>query len=248
MQIITVAIIKGGTAKSTTAAALAQAAKADGKRVLCVDLDPQCNLTDFLGANPEKPGAYQILRGADPGQTIQQTDQSIDVIAASPDLATERTKPNSASRLRTALLPIKENYDYILIDTPPSMGEVTYNALFASTGLIVPLTVNTSALKGLYQIADIAGQIQERNGELAIIGSIITRYDRRPKINRHLAELIRQQAREAGAPVLAEIREGIAIKEAQELQQSLFDYAPRSKPALDYMELYNMIRRSEDGE
>ena len=89
MQIITAAVIKGGTGKTTTAAALAQAAVQAGKKVLAVDLDPQANLSFFIGADQNAPGSYQLLHGTDAAQLIQTTDQGIDAIAASPDLATE---------------------------------------------------------------------------------------------------------------------------------------------------------------
>ena len=175
MQIITTAIIKGGTGKTTTTAALAQAAAADGKRVLAIDLDPQGNLSLFIGADQNQAGSYQLLHGADARQVIQRTQQDIDVIAASPDLATERTAPASAKRLQEALKPVKGMYDFIFIDTPPQMGELTFNALQASTGIIIPLETDNSSIQGLYQITDIAKQIQQgANTELCILGVIIS--------------------------------------------------------------------------
>lgn len=243
MKIITTAVIKGGTGKTTTAAALAQAAAANKKRVLAIDLDPQANLTFFLSADQNKPGSYQLLHGTAPGEVIQKTEQNIDVIAASPDLSTEKIKPGSAKRLQQAIKPIKGNYDYIFIDTPPQMGELTYNALEASTGLLIPLETDSSSLQGFYQITDIAHQLQDSNPDLSIIGVILTRYDSRPKINRHLQDVIEKAGDLIEAPYLMGIRPGISIREAQALQQSLFDYAPKSKPAVDYMELYKKISK-----
>lgn len=247
MQIITTAIVKGGAGKSTTAAALAQAAADAGKKVLGIDLDPQANFSFFIGADQNRPGAYQLLHLSDAAQLqditplIQETDQRIDLISASPDLATEKTKPASAKRLRRAIEPLKERYDFIFIDTPPQMGELVFNALQASTGLIIPLETDNSSLQGLYQITDIAHQIQNSNPELSIIGTVLTRYDARPKLNRYLQDVIAENGREAGAPLLTEIRAGIAIREAQAMQQSLYSYAPKSKPAKDYKRLYEML-------
>ena len=241
MQILTAAVIKGGTGKTTTAAALAQAAAAAGKKVLAIDLDPQANFTFFIGADQNSPGSYELLHGTDPAQLIQHTAQSIDAISASPDLATERTTPASAKRLQTALDPLKSDYDLIVIDTPPQMGELTFNALQAATGLIIPLETDNSSLQGLYQIADIAHQMQRSNPALTITGVVLTRYDSRPKLNRYLQEVIAERGQEIGAPFLIGIRPGIAIREAQAMQQSLFDYAPRSNPAQDYKKLYEMI-------
>ncbi len=240
-QIIATAIIKGGSGKSSTTAALTQAAAADGERVLAIDLDPQANLTFFLSADQNAPGSYQLLHGQPAADLIQHTEQGLDVIAASPDLATERTTPASAKRLQKALEPLKKSYDWVFIDTPPQMGELTFNALQAATGLIIPLETDNNSLQGLYQITDIAKQIQHSNPKLFIYGTVITRYDARPKINRYLRDVIAEKGREIGAPLLGVIRPGIAIREAQSMQQSLFEYAPNSKPAQDYKELYKSI-------
>ena len=242
MQIITTAVIKGGTGKTTTAAALAQAAAAAGKRVLAIDLDPQANLTFTIGADQNQPGSYELLNGGDPAELLQETPQGITAIAASPNLATERTTPGSATRLQEALKPIKKKFDYIFIDTPPTMGELTYNALQAATGLIIPLEPDNYSLQGLYQITDIAHQMQKRNKDLQIIGVILCRYDSRPKLNRYYQTVIAEKGKEIGAPFLLGIRPGIAIREAQAMQQSIFDYAPRSKPAEDYKQLFEIIQ------
>ena len=239
-MILTTATIKGGTGKTTTAAALAQAAAHEGKRVLCIDLDPQGNLTFILGADGTRPGAFSLLAGEAPGNTIQATGQAVDVIAASPDLATVRTSQGSARRLGKALLPILGNYDHVFIDTPPQMGELTYNSLWAADRLIIPLEADIASLQGFYQILDIAEQIKKGH-PLQVSGIIVTRYDGRPKINRHLLGEIQKAGKTAGAPFLGSIRAGVSIREAQALQVSLYDYAPKSKPALDYLELYRKL-------
>ena len=244
-MILTTAIIKGGTGKTTTAAALAQAAAADGKKVLTVDLDPQANLTAFLDAEQNNPGAFGLLHGADPADVIQTTEQGIDVIAASPDLSTEVTATGSAKRLQAALEPLKKVYDLIIIDTPPIMGELTFNALQAADRLLIPLEADSGSLQGLYQITDIARQIGRSNKGLKIAGTVITRYDGRPKLNKWMYDTIADKGREIGAPLLTAIRAGVAIKEAQSMQENLFQYAPQSNPAKDYEQLYRMITRED---
>lgn len=246
MQILTAAVIKGGTGKTTTVAALAQAAVNAGKKVLAIDLDPQANLSFFIGADQNVPGSYDLLHGADPTQLIQHTEQGIEAITASPDLATEKTTPASAKRLQIALEPIKKNYDWIVLDTPPQMGELTFNALQASTGLIIPLETDNSSLQGLYQIVDIARQIQQSNPVLSILGVILTRYDARTNLNRHFRKVIAERGQEISAPLLMEIRSSIAIREAQAMQQNLYQYAPRSKPAQDYKKLFERIEKIQE--
>lgn len=241
MQIITAAVIKGGTGKTTTAAALAQAAVKNGKRVLAIDLDPQANLSFTIGANQNAPGCYELLNGTPAQELIQSTAQGMEAIAASPDLATIKTKPGSAKRLQQALEPLKGNYDLIMIDTPPQMGELTFNALQAATGLIIPLTADTYSLQGLYNITDIAHQMQRSNPELSIIGVVLTQFDSRPNFKKYIQSIIKEKGEETGAPYLTAIRAGIAVSEAGAMQQSIFDYAPNSNPAQDYMKLYQMI-------
>lgn len=238
MKIITTAAIKGGTGKTTTAAAIAQAAAEDGKKVLCIDMDPQGNLTEFTGAQMDHSGAYELLSGSDAKECIQSTEQGIDVIAGRSDLQNIKTTPGSASRLSDAIKPLKRHYDLIIIDSPPQMSELTFNALMAANGLIIPLEADRSSLQGLYQIIDIADQIREHNKKLKIIGCILTRYDSRSKINRYIHDAIADAGAENGAPLIAEIRPGIAIREAQAMQQSIYKYASKCNPAKDYQLLY----------
>lgn len=243
MQIISTAIIKGGTGKTTTAAALAQAAAADGQRVLCIDLDAQGNLSLALAADVNTPGSYELLLGEDPGELIQTTKQKLDVIPAGPNLVTLTTKTGSAWRLQKALLPIRDNYDLIIIDTPPQIGEVTFNALQASTGIISALVTDNFSLQGLYQIADIAAQVQKSNAELQHIGAMISRYDGRGKIYRMMRDVIASKCKELDIDFYGAVRAGVAIGEAQALQLSLFDYAPNSKQAQDYNAIYSAIKK-----
>jgi chromosome partitioning protein len=241
MKIITAAANKGGTGKTTTIAALAQAAAAAGKKVIVLDMDPQTNATYFIGANMNKDGCYELLHGADPATLIQHTAQGIDVICGSPDLATERTSTGSAMRLQKAIEPLQAAYDYCFIDTPPQIGEPTINALQASTGLIIPLEADHSSMQGLMYLSAIAHHMQKTNPGLSIMGTILTRYNSRPKINRTYQQAIVGVGLAAGAPYLMAIRPGIAIREAQALQKSIYDYAPNSNPAQDYLQLFGMV-------
>ena len=243
MQIITVANQKGGTAKSTTCAALAQAAVSKGLQVLAIDLDPQGNLSFALGANPAAGtgNAYNLLTGRPAVECIQATAQGLDVIPASADLATITSGTGTAHRLRRALEPIKGDYDIIVIDTPPTAGELQYNALMAATGLIIPLQADAFNLQSLYQMTDTARRIQETNDDLQILGVVFTQYDGRSIIARQMQKTIINKAAELGAPYLGTIRGAVSVKEAAALQESLYQYAPKSKPAADYMDVFNYI-------
>lgn len=241
MQIITIANQKGGTAKTTTAAAIAQAGAAQGLKVLAVDIDPQGNLSFMLKADTRHGGSYELLEGEPARRLIQETAQSIDTIPASRNLATISTATGSAQRLQRALQPIRGIYDLIVIDTPPTAGELLYNALQASTGLIIPLQADIFGLQGLYQIADTARQFGRSNPALTVKGFVLTRYSDRSTLAKSMKATITKKAAEIGIPCLAEIREGVAIREAAALQRSLFEYAPKSKPAQDYKQLFTKI-------
>lgn len=241
-MILTVAAIKGGTGKTTTAAALAQAAAKDGMRVLAIDLDGQADLTYCLKGNPDPNGSYGLLKGESLPKTLQHTEQGIDLAAGIANLDVLHSRKGSARRLQTALEPYKGNYDLIIIDTPPSQGELTYNGLQAATDLIIPLAADRFSLQALYSIMDIVEIMRSGNPDLNVLGSVITNYDRRPSFNRFMRDTIKEKGEEMGVPLLMEIRQAVALREAQGVQESLFEYASRSNPAADYMELYKMIK------
>lgn len=241
MQIITAAVTKGGTGKTTTVAALAQAAAYRGRRVLAIDLDAQANLTFMLGA-AAGPGSDLFLAGKDPAKLIQHTAAGIDVIPASPNLAAETSSKGSARRLQKALEPIKRRYDLIVIDTPPTAGEPFYNALQAATGLIIPLQADAFCVASLYQITKTAQQIQASNPALKILGFILTQHNPRSTIARQMQETITERAAAIGVPYLGAVRQAVAIREAAALQTSLFEYAPNCKPAQDYLQIFDALK------
>lgn len=240
-KVITIAEIKGGTGKTTSVLSLAQAGTLHGKKVLVIDLDSQANATALLGADPTKQGAYHLLNKYPIAELIQETELEIDVIAGSPNLATETPTKGSLYRLEQAIEPILSKYDLILIDTPPAFGEMTYNALQASNGLVIALDSSTSSLQGFYLITDLATATKRTNAKLKLLGCIVTRYNPRPILSRQMLEVITEKAKAVKCPVLGQVRQGIAIQEAQAYRKNLFLYAPKSKPAVDYMELYTKL-------
>ena len=248
MQIITAAIIKGGTGKTSSCAALAQAAANAGKRVLAIDLDPSANFSLAIGADQTQSGVFEVLEmGVPAADVVQQTPQGIYAITASPRLATVKTTPASAKRLKTALEPLKDKFDVCIIDTPPTLDEMVFTALQTATGLLVPLEADTNSLQGLYQIADIAEQMRRSNPELKVLGSVLTRFDGRPNINRYLRDVIAEKGEEIGVPLLAAIPVCVALKEAVALQKSIYEYAPRCSAATSYKKLFKTITETMEG-
>ena len=243
-MVIAVAIIKGGTGKTTTAAALLQAAVYDKKRALAVDLDPQANLTACLAASADQEGAWHLLHGSPAHACFEHTKQGIDVIGASSRLATETSCPGSAQRLRRGLEPILSEYDLVIIDTPPTMNELTYNALFATDEVLIPVEADSGSVQGLYQITDIAKQVAvNSSGRTNLLGQVVTRFSKQATLSNLMLERLQSIGKDIGVPVLATIRQGIAIREAQALGKSLYQYKPTSHPAEDYLYLYAEIKK-----
>ena len=240
MQIVTIANQKGGTGKTATAAALAQAAAYSGKRVLAIDLDPQSNLSFALDAQGTGT-SYDLIEKKIPARRLIQTAHGIDLIPASWSLATLQSAPGSAKRLATALQPLKGKYDIVIIDTPPTIGELQYNALQASTGLIIPLQAEIYSIKGLYQIIDTAEQFKKSNPALTVKGVLITRYNGRSTLAKQMRQSIEDTAAKLDIPFIGVIREAVSVQEAAALKENLFEYAPNSNPAQDYMRAFESI-------
>lgn len=239
-HIIAVTNQKGGVGKSTTAQALGAGLSIKGYSVLCVDLDPQGNLSYSMQAAAGGPSSYELLtKRAGAGETIQQTEQG-HIIAASAALSAADMEINTTGkeyRLREALAPVRSQYDFIVIDTPPALGTITINALTAADSLIIPAQAEIFSLQGIGQLASTIQAVKTYcNPSLKIDGVLLTRHSSRAVLSRDMADLIRDTAEQLGTAVYKTIiREGVAIKEAQASRQSIFAYAPKSNAAADYM-------------
>lgn len=242
-MIIAVCSQKGGVGKTTTAQAIATGARAKGKKSLAIDLDAQCNLTYSMGGNSGDVGVYELLTGkATPAQTIQKTTQG-DIITASAALSiadTTFTGKERTTALKDAIKPIKGKYDVITIDCPPSLNTLLINALTAADVAIIPVTADIYPLQSLYQLYQTLKAAQNINKGLKIGGVLFTAHDTRTVLARDLTDVIINTCAEWNIPIYdTKIRKSVAVREAQVKRQSLFDYAPKSKPAIDYMQLIN---------
>lgn len=243
-MILTVAFGKGGSCKTSTAHALVNYAKMNGKKVLAVDCDPQGNFSYALRGDLTAPGLYALLtEQAQAADVIQKTQQA-DLISAGLHLAAAEqqiiTKPGRDFILRSVLEPIKNNYDLVVIDTQPDLNVLLINALTASDTVLLTMQANSFAVLGLYQMQDTISQVKRFcNPDLTIAGIVLAKYKPRQTLASGMREDIAQQAHDMGTKVFnTYIREGVAVEQTQALQQSLFEYAPQSNPAKDYKALF----------
>lgn len=248
--IFTVNNQKGGVGKTTTSHALAAGFATKGKKVLLIDADPQANLSLSVGAEINRPTIYDVLQGkVSVGDAIQQIGE-LDVIPSNILLSgadMEFTKTGREFLLREALEPIVDQYDYVVIDTPPSLGILTVNSLTASDKVIIPMTADIFALQGMDQLGATIQQVKKwTNPNLEIAGILLTKHSSRTILSRDLAETIEVTAQNMGTKVFdTKIREGIAMREAQSQQSDIFAYAPNSNPGLDYALLIDEILTEE---
>lgn len=238
-MILTVSALKGGTGKTTTALALSQAAAADGRRVLLIDLDGQCNLSFSAGADSNHKTSMDLLHGDRANlDMIQRINDNIFIIGASPNLLTEISGTGSALRLKTALQPIKRYFDLIVIDTPSFFGELVFNAMQASEYILIPLHADSYSLQGLSNTLNIIQQIKETNKRLKLLGAILTEFNQRTTFGRFIFDQLQQLQ---SVKLLGTVRKSIAIQEAQNLRRSIFTYKPRCAAAADYLNIYKTL-------
>jgi len=239
-HIIIIANQKGGVGKTTTAHALVTGLINKGYTALAVDIDPQSNLSYAMNAEPDLPGVYELMKGtAVPLDAIQHTEQG-DVITGSLMLSgadMEFTDTGREYILRELLEPLRAAYDYIIIDSPPTLGILTINALTAAHDLIIPLGADAFSLQGLSQLYMTINKVKKHcNPALRIAGLLITRHSGRTVVGRDLKEIIEGKAQFVGAQAFdTVIRESVTIKEAQVQRASLYTVAPRSNAAVDYL-------------
>lgn len=238
-MIITVINQKGGTGKTTTAAAMLAYYDSQGIKALGVDLDPQCNLTLALGAKRSGGNALGMLTGqAGTGSTIQRAAYT-DCIAGAPELsaADEMFSKDigKAYKLREALDQVKGEYEHIIIDSPPALGVLSVNALTAADSIVIPCQADIFSVQGLSQLADTIEQVKKyTNPRLRILGILLTRYNQRATLSRDLREVLEQEAAKLDTVVFnTAIRESVTAKEPIALQASIFS-DPSTNAALDY--------------
>ena len=238
---------KGGVGKSTISAVLLSGLTKKGFSVLAVDLDAQGNLSFTAGADTQnQKNTFQLLtEKVSVPDLIQHTEQG-DIIPSSSSLAGADafiTNTGKEFRLKEALEQIKDNYDYIILDTPPALGILTVNALTAADSAIIPAQADVYSLQGIAQLSETIALVKKYcNPNLKIAGILLTRYSTRAVLNRDIANMMREQAKNLDTKLFkTAIREAVAVREAQISQKSIFDYAPKANVTEDFQNFINEL-------
>jgi chromosome partitioning protein len=247
-RVLAVANQKGGVAKTTTVASLGAAMVEEGKRVLLVDLDPQGCLTFSLGQDPDKlpMSVHEVLLGdIEPSAALVETNEGMTLLPANIDLAgAEAMLLMRAGReyaLRRALAKVKDEFDVVIIDCPPSLGVLTLNGLTAADDVIVPLQCETLAHRGVGQFLRTVSDVQQiTNSELTMLGALPTLYDSRTT---HSRDVLLDVADRYELPVLAPpIPRTVRFAEASASGSSVIA-GRKNKGALAYRDLAASLLR-----
>jgi len=230
---------KGGVGKTTTTVNLGAGLAKLGKKILLVDLDPQANLSQCYGITKPDVTVYEALKSEEDLKPTK-VNENLYVAPSSLDLAGAEMELNSeAGReylLKEIITPIKDDYDYIFVDCPPSLGLLTLNAFTCADEVIIPIQAHFLAIKGLTKIIEVINKIKRRiNKNLEISGVVITLYDKRKILHRDIEETIKTYFKEK--VYNTKIRQNVALAEAPTQGIDIFRYAISSPGADDYWDL-----------
>jgi chromosome partitioning protein len=250
-KIIAIANQKGGVGKTTTTVNLAASLGVLEKKVLLIDADPQANASSGLGIDVEnvENGTYQLLEHITTAESaiVSTTSPNLDLIPAHIDLVAIEIelvdKENRESMLREIIAPIKDKYDYILIDCAPSLGLLTLNALVAADSVLIPIQCEYFALEGLGKLLNTIKSVQKlHNYDLDIEGLLLTMYDSRLRLSNQVVEEVRKHFQKMVFKTI--IKRNIKLSEAPSYGESIIAYDATSRGAKNYISLANEILKN----
>ena len=249
---IAIANQKGGVGKTTTSVNLSACLAAEKKKVLLVDVDPQGNATSGYGVDKSKieRSIYNVLVDGLPiKEAIQKTTfENLHILPATIELAGAEVELVSAisreTKLKRAIDQIKANYDYVIIDCPPSLGLLTLNSLTAADSVLMPIQCEFYALEGVSQLMNTVKLVQQNlNSDLTLEGVLLTMYDSRTKLSMQVAEEVKKHFQERVYQTV--IPRNVRLSEAPSYGQPIIEYDPKSKGAEVYRALAKEVIANE---
>ena len=251
-RVISVANQKGGVGKTTSTVSLAAALAVHGKKVLIIDSDPQGNATSGLGVQKGEleQDVYDVLVNQVPmaDVIVPTTRENLMIAPSTIQLAGAEieltSQPRREQRLKETVKKIKDDYDYIFIDCPPSLGHLTMNAFTASDTVLIPVQCEYYALEGLSQLMNTITMVRKHfNPQLKIEGVLLTMYDARTNLGNEVKDDVIKYFREKVYKTI--IPRNVRLSEAPSYGQAIVDYDPRSRGAEVYMELAKEVLAHE---
>lgn len=251
-EIIAVTNQKGGVGKTTTAAALIAALSEKGYRILGVDLDPQGNLGFSLGIDIDNVHSlYEVFKKQIP---VEQAIYSMiygDILPGNILLSgveLECNRPGREYMLKNELADIVDQYDYVIIDTPPALNLLTVNAFVAADKLLIPMVPEILSLLGVTQIKETIETVRQYyNPKLEVIGILLNKFNGRLNLSRDVLDMSQEIAVQLGTKVFeTKVRQGVLVAESPAHGESVVTYAPHCKPAMDFVALVDEILSEEN--
>lgn len=244
-KILTISNHKGGVGKTTSTMNIGAGLNRLKQKVLLIDLDPQANLTQCLGASGEENNIYFNLKGTKKAEPLN-ISKGLDLIPSHIDLSGAEIELTAEIgreyKLKKLIEPLKKDYDVIIIDSPPSLGLLTINSLSAADYVLLPLQAEYLALQGLTKLLEVIDLVKETtNPALQIGGVFITRFDKRKVLNKNVSEIIEKEFKDIAFKTI--IRDNIALAESPVNGMDIFRYSPKSNGAEDYLKLSKEVKK-----